>query len=75
MRCDLCGLEFDQSEAGVACASCPMAGSCHLVRCPRCGYEMPPEARLVSWLRGLRRGGQEARALATQSPADEVKRP
>ena len=54
MRCSFCGHEFDASDAQASCGSCPMAGGCHLVRCPRCGYEMPPEAKLVRWLRELR---------------------
>ena len=47
MKCGFCGYEFDASDAESACASCAMARGCHLVRCPRCGYEMPPEASLV----------------------------
>ncbi len=60
MRCGFCGHEFDQAEAQVACRACPLAGGCHLLRCPRCGYENPPEAKLVAWLRRLRRGRPEA---------------
>ncbi len=54
MRCSFCGHDFDPDEAESACKSCPMARGCHLVRCPHCGYEMPPEARLVKWIRKLR---------------------
>jgi hypothetical protein len=54
MNCSFCGYDFDPDEAESACASCPVAKGCHLVRCPRCGYEMPPEARLVRWVRKLR---------------------
>lgn len=54
MRCGFCGHEFDPSDAQSSCTACPMHGGCHLVRCPRCGYEMPPEARLIRWLRALR---------------------
>jgi hypothetical protein len=54
MRCGFCGYDFDPERAESACTSCPVAKGCHLVRCPRCGYEMPPEARLVRWLRKLR---------------------
>ena len=64
MRCSFCGYEFDVSEAQASCESCPMAGGCHLVRCPRCGYEMPPEAKLVRWLRELR-ASVRARRLAS----------
>lgn len=58
MRCGFCGYEFDPAEAGNACAGCPLVGDCHLIRCPRCGYEMPPEAKLVGWLRRLRQRQQ-----------------
>ena len=58
MRCGFCGYEFDPTSAGAVCGGCPLAGNCHLVRCPRCGYEMPPEAKLVGWLRRLRRRGR-----------------
>jgi hypothetical protein len=58
MRCDFCGYEFAQSDGEIACTGCPLVGNCHLIRCPRCGYEMPPEAKLVSWLRSLRKGWQ-----------------
>jgi hypothetical protein len=54
MHCSMCGHEFEPAEAGVACAGCPLVPGCHLLRCPRCGYEMPPEAKLVSLIRKLR---------------------
>lgn len=54
MRCGFCGYEFDEVEAEMACRSCPLAPHCGLLRCPRCGYEMLPEARLVAWVRRLR---------------------
>jgi len=68
MRCDLCGYEFDPADAEAACAGCPLARGCHLIRCPRCGYEMPPEAKLVSWLRRLRqrqRSEHQSSAIVT----------
>ncbi len=54
MKCGMCGHEFDSSEAETSCGGCPMVKGCHLVRCPRCGYEMPPESMLVNWLRRIR---------------------
>jgi len=62
MRCGFCGYEFDPADVEIACSGCPLAGDCHLIRCPRCGYEMPPEAKLVGWLRRLRRRGQAENA-------------
>jgi hypothetical protein len=54
MKCGYCGHEFGPEEAGTACGSCPLVKGCHLVRCPRCGYEMPPEAKLITLLRNLK---------------------
>jgi rubredoxin len=51
MKCGFCGLEFDPNDADQACDSCPVSTGCHLVRCPRCGYEMPPESKVGRWLR------------------------
>lgn len=59
MRCGFCGGDFDPNEAGTACNGCPLVKGCHLVRCPRCGYEMPPEAKLLTWLRSLKRRPDE----------------
>ena len=54
MKCGFCGYEFGPEEAGTTCGSCPLVKGCHLVRCPRCGYEMLPEAKLIIWLRNLK---------------------
>ncbi len=54
MKCGFCGAEFDPQDAQTACSSCPLARGCPLVRCPRCGYEMPPEAKLIRWLRSIK---------------------
>lgn len=54
MKCGFCGGEFNPAEAETACGSCPLVKGCHLVRCPRCGYEMPPEAKLITLLRNLK---------------------
>lgn len=54
MKCGFCGFEFNPEESQPACQACPIAKTCHLVRCPRCGYEMPPEPALIRWLRSLR---------------------
>jgi len=53
MKCGFCGYEFNSEEAETACRSCPLVKGCRLVRCPQCGYEMPPEPKLVAWLRKL----------------------
>lgn len=54
MKCGFCGYDFDPSEAEIACGGCPLVKGCHLVRCPCCSYEMPPEAKLIGWLRSLK---------------------
>ena len=54
MKCKLCGHRFLKSEAGEVCGSCVLhPGSCGLVRCPNCGYEWPPESRLLSFFSKL----------------------
>jgi DNA-directed RNA polymerase subunit RPC12/RpoP len=53
MKCSFCGHDFDLDEAELGCRGCPLAVGCHLVRCPRCGYETLPDARLIEWMRKL----------------------
>ncbi len=53
MTCGMCGGRFDEADGAGACAGCPGAGGCHKVRCPHCGYEMPPPARLPRALAAL----------------------
>jgi len=55
MKCGFCGYEFSPQEGIAACSVCPLAKNCRLVRCPRCGFEMPPEATLVRLARELHR--------------------
>lgn len=42
MICPLCGLRYSERDSKSACASCPVGGSCGLMKCPNCGYEQPP---------------------------------
>ncbi len=55
MKCSLCGYEFREEEGEAACKGCPLAGACHMVRCPHCGYDMPVEPRLIKALKAWRR--------------------
>jgi hypothetical protein len=55
VTCGFCRQEFTVEEAERGCQSCPLQG-CGLVRCPRCGYEMPPEPVWLQRLLGGRRG-------------------
>jgi rubredoxin len=50
-KCPLCGHEFN--EMGPKCSACPMAGSCHVICCPNCGYSFPAESSIVSWVKRL----------------------
>ncbi len=45
--CAFCDREFVEDAAQPVCRSCPLAGLCHMVRCPHCGYENPLPPR---WL-------------------------
>ena len=62
-RCPLCGAGV--AGGGSGCASCPLAWSCDLMSCWRCGYQFPRESRLLAWVkRRLRR-----RPVTTPGPA------
>lgn len=50
IKCGLCGFEFNENEAQTACEHCSMKKTCKLIKCPKCGYEMPLEPR---WLNSL----------------------
>jgi hypothetical protein len=54
MICPLCGHRFTREQGTAACAGCPLARGCNLVRCPRCGYETVAESRLGRLLRKLK---------------------
>jgi rubredoxin len=54
MRCSLCGYEYNEKEAQRACANCPIMKGCKLVKCPKCGFETPPEP---GWLKKFFKGG------------------
>jgi hypothetical protein len=62
----MCGNQFEAAEAQSACSGCPLVPGCHLLRCPRCGYEMPPESKLVKWLRERRQRITNKRMSADQ---------
>lgn len=54
IQCPLCSFEF--LPVGDAChTGCPLAGHCHMVCCPNCGYQMvdATRSRLAGWLRKL----------------------
>jgi uncharacterized Zn finger protein (UPF0148 family) len=52
-RCNFCGFEFDVACTSSGCSACPLVKNCGKIVCPRCGYEMLPEAKLIGWMRKL----------------------
>lgn len=50
MKCAFCGYKFGEEEADSSCKGCFMAKGCKLIKCPNCGYEMPPEPK---WLKKI----------------------
>jgi hypothetical protein len=59
LHCDFCGLDFEPECAEKTCTGCPLARGCQHIACPRCGYTILPEAKLVSWLRSLKKAWQQ----------------
>lgn len=54
IQCPLCSFLF--LPVGDAChTGCPLAGHCHTICCPNCGYQMvdATRSRLAGWLRKL----------------------
>ncbi|MCX8130065.1 MAG: hypothetical protein N3I35_08205 [Clostridia bacterium] len=53
MKCDFCGVVFDENKSRKGCAGCPMNNSCKKIKCPNCNYEMhpEPEMRLIETIR------------------------
>ncbi len=48
VNCSMCGHPITPEEGAAACKNCSLfgVGGCRMIRCPQCGYEMPPPARL-----------------------------
>ncbi len=55
MKCPLCGYQFMEQEGETHCPGCPLAGACHRVKCPDCGYDVPVEPKLIKVLKSWRR--------------------
>ena len=62
-QCPLCGAGI--AGGGSGCATCPLAWSCDLMSCWRCGYQFPRESRLLAWAQRL----LHRRAVTTPRPA------
>jgi hypothetical protein len=68
--CGMCGHSFTKQE-GAACRSgCPVAGGCGMVTCPACGYEFPPESKLLTLVTNLVRRRPHARNVRTAAEGD-----
>lgn len=63
MRCGFCAHEFDETEGIRGCGQCG-TGSCHQVRCPRCGYHNPLEPPLIKHVKRLFGSRQQPAAEA-----------
>jgi hypothetical protein len=59
ITCSFCGYEFSELDSQVGCQGCPLHKSCGKVKCPNCGFEIPKEPKLISWLKKKRREKRE----------------
>ena len=53
MICSFCAHEFDETSAQAGCSGCGKSSGCNMIKCPKCGYEMPPEPRWVKKLKSI----------------------
>ena len=53
VRCGFCGHEFGEEEGIRGCGKCGKPRACHMIRCPRCFYENPPESKLATKLKKI----------------------
>jgi hypothetical protein len=51
MTCPLCQYTFTEAEAEKACRACTLIGQCGMLKCPRCGYDIPKEPWLARAIR------------------------
>jgi|HubBroStandDraft_6_1064221.scaffolds.fasta_scaffold536332_2 hypothetical protein len=63
--CGMCGHAFTSGEGKACSKGCPMASGCGMVTCPSCGYEFPPESKLVSLVTNLLKRHRRTPAGAT----------
>ena len=67
VKCSFCGMEFKEEEAQKGCAGCSLTKGCRMIRCPRCGYEMPPEPGMDQTTEGM-----EEKAMNLSERAEEI---
>ena len=49
IKCGMCGTEFDPDLN--TCGGCMVRKDCKLICCPNCGFGIPEESKLASWLK------------------------
>lgn len=64
IECSMCGHAFTKEEGSACSSGCPMARGCGMVTCPSCGYEFPPESKLVNLVTNLLRRRRPAEGAA-----------
>jgi rubredoxin len=70
--CSMCGHSFTRQEGAACQGGCPMASGCGMVTCPSCGYEFPPESKLVTLVSNLLRRSLPERKSASRVEAHRV---
>ena len=51
LRCDFCGHEFEEKDAGKGCGKC--SGGCIGFHCPKCRYKVIPEPKFVTKIKSF----------------------
>ena len=61
MKCPLCGLKFKEEDGQATCEGCTVSGTCSLVKCPNCGYEVPKEPGFIRQFKKWRNSKNESK--------------
>lgn len=64
MKCPLCGFEFNQKNAELACKGCSFIKKCELIKCPNCNYETVLEPE---WVKKFKKGRENKNDIDRQS--------
>ncbi len=72
MKCPLCGHQFREEDGQAACRGCLLAGSCHMVKCPNCGYDIPKETKLIKALKAWRQRSDGTRGKSGRASGDAL---
>jgi hypothetical protein len=54
-KCPLCGYEFipGEEQCKSACQMQGKCGGCSQISCPKCGYKMAGESKIVNWVKNI----------------------